>query len=270
VITVDQAIFTSRETRRGDGYQLIAGSDGIDANEAKALATWCPAHGAMDDVDSAARSINFFPLPSGRYCLSRTVFGDAEYSGRGGRALRTHTIIGSNDVLQKFANHPFALMNAAIAGGAFEDEDTADGLLPQITLLGKARPVDQRALAVIVAEIGVDVLASMVEHALAAESLAVLHTHEAEHLFAGLMYCLPIEDRREFSLTTGLRFSTSRPFRLHSLKNDREEASRLKRRHGVKVFDATVPVRPPTEGWAKLVHDCLQPGGSGRLEAYFA
>src|SRR5208337_2441493 len=38
-------------------------------------------------------SVNFHPLPSGRFALSRTCEGPPEYSGRGGRQLYTHIMI---------------------------------------------------------------------------------------------------------------------------------------------------------------------------------
>ena len=81
---VEQAIFTSLKTRRQEGYQLAAVSPGIASEGAKELEVWGPAHDSLLDGMQGASSVNFHPLTSGDYCVSRTVAAGEEYSGRGG------------------------------------------------------------------------------------------------------------------------------------------------------------------------------------------
>jgi hypothetical protein len=89
----------------------------VDAADAQALVQWAPSHGALI-VDAKNRtSVNFHPLPSGRFALSRTCAGPPEYSGRGGNQLYTHFLIVDDAVLQVVAFQPFAIYRDAIAQG---------------------------------------------------------------------------------------------------------------------------------------------------------
>src|SRR5687767_10621746 len=81
---LEQAIFTSVKSSRLDGYQLAAASPGITPDVSKELTIWGPAHDSLWDTRRDARSVNFFPLASGDYCLSSTTIAGEEYSGRGG------------------------------------------------------------------------------------------------------------------------------------------------------------------------------------------
>jgi hypothetical protein len=61
--------------------------------------------------------VNFQPLPGGRFALSRTCAGAAEYSGRGGFQLYTHFLIVDEPALRAAGSQPFALYRDAIAMG---------------------------------------------------------------------------------------------------------------------------------------------------------
>src|SRR5271170_5441446 len=103
-VWAEQAIFTSLPRRGKAGYHLVARSQGVSDLEAGALTTWSPSHGALI-IDAANRtSVNFHNLPSNRYALSRTCAGLAEYSGRGGRQLYTHTLIVDDKMLKQAGN----------------------------------------------------------------------------------------------------------------------------------------------------------------------
>ena len=71
-MNIEQAIFTSAETERAAGYQVVAQSAGVCEADARELAVWGPSHDSMLEFDSDATNINFHPLPSGAYCVSRT------------------------------------------------------------------------------------------------------------------------------------------------------------------------------------------------------
>jgi hypothetical protein len=89
-VLADQAIFTSAMRRGKAGYHLVARSPGVTESEARTLSTWCPSHGGMI-VDAAnSASVNFHPLPSGRYALSRTARGGPNTAAEGaGRSTPT-------------------------------------------------------------------------------------------------------------------------------------------------------------------------------------
>src|SRR6478752_2518834 len=61
---IEQAIFTSIQSSRLDGYQLAAASPGITDELARELTVWGPAHDSLWDTRRDARSVNFHALPT--------------------------------------------------------------------------------------------------------------------------------------------------------------------------------------------------------------
>lgn len=116
---VQQAIFTSAKTDRSAGYQILAASPGLAESDRRELAAWGPSHDSLLDTGPDALSVNFFPLPSGSFCVSRTTPAGWEYSGRGGYRIYTHCLIASPEVLWQFANHPLALLARLWQGAAW-------------------------------------------------------------------------------------------------------------------------------------------------------
>src|SRR3569623_648025 len=114
---IEQAIFTSVKRTRLDGYQLATASRGITAEISRELTIWGPAHDSLWDMRRDARSVNFFPLTIGGYCLSITTVAGAEYSGRGGGRIYTQMFVLPPEVLARFANDPFHVLRALAASG---------------------------------------------------------------------------------------------------------------------------------------------------------
>ena len=120
---VEQAIFTSAKTDHAVGYQVISHSPGVHHVDVRELAVWCPSHDSLLDRGPDSASINFHPLPSGAFCVSRTVPAGVEYSGRGGIRVYTHCLIVPPEALAHFANNPFEILHAALSAGAMEIRD---------------------------------------------------------------------------------------------------------------------------------------------------
>jgi GTPase-associated protein 1, N-terminal domain type 2 len=116
-VWAEQAVFTSLPRRGRGGYHLVSRSQGIRAAEAQALARWAPSHGALITDGKNRTSVNFHPLPSGRFALSRSCAGPPEYSGRGGHQLYTHFLIVDDAVMQAVGFQPFSIYRDAIAMG---------------------------------------------------------------------------------------------------------------------------------------------------------
>jgi len=260
---IEQAIFTSAETDRSAGYQVVAGSPGLCESDAHELAVWGPSHDSMLSLDSDAVSLNFHPLPSGAFCVSRTTAAGWEYSARGGHRVYTHCLLVPPEVLRRFANNPFALMKAAVAAGAVQTYGRVPGRLEPLGLAGGAAPVDQTLLVRLAANPGPQRIAALVQAALDSPCLALAAGPSAGELIAGLLNCLPVECRTEFSFSTGLKFSSRRPFRIVTLSDDPAEQRWLAQRANVTVLplDAELPV-PATviDGWAQLIGRVLAGG----------
>ena len=271
---IEQAIFTSARTERFDGYQVAATSPGVVEADARALAAWGPSHDALLDTSPDGVSFNFHPLPSGAHCVSRTTAAGPEYSGRGGLRVYTQCLIVPADVLARFANNPFAVLRAAFAAGVIKTHQNIPARLEPVNLMGRSATVDATLLARLVANPGADWLAALVDAALYHETLGLVGGPPAEHLIAGLINCLPPECRTAFSFSTGLVYSSRRPFRMVALPDDSAGRRRAQHQYHLNVFDLS-QAAPPTEaasldGWARFLHRVLQAGRTSFLAAQFS
>jgi GTPase-associated protein 1, N-terminal domain type 2 len=210
-VPADQAIFTSLVRRGKSGYHLVSRSPGVSESEANALSTSSPSHGAMLVDEANAQSVNFFPLPSGRYALARTREGCGEYSGRGGRQLFTRVVIVDVTHLRRADYSVFAVYRDALALGHLAYDRNASPTLPRVELSGLFPPWQPpgQLPGMTLSE------ADSVVAGLAAGRTEVVaydgdRTAAAEFLLARL----PLERALETSFTTNLRPSTVRPYRL--------------------------------------------------------
>lgn len=259
---IEQAIFTSARTDRAAGYQLLSRSEELAETDARELSVWGPSHGALFEQSGGGSSTNFFRLASGAYCVSRTTMAGAEYSGRGGETVYTQFLVVPPDVMARFANNPFAILRAAAASGALCVYDTVPEVLEPLQLCGRAPVVDLGLLAQLARDPGPAAVATLVQTALASDHLAIFSEISREQLIAGLLNLLPLECRTEFSFSTGLKFSPSRPVRISSLP-DEESAWRALARRGITLLrldNAPLAADVHWEGWAAWIHKILSAG----------
>lgn len=259
---IEQAVFTSALTDRSGGYQLIARSSGINDAEARELSIWGPSHDSLLDAGPAGNSVNFFPLTSGGWCISKTCTAGQEYSGRGGFRVYTQCLVTPGAVLERFAFNPFAVLRAALASGVLQVFDQPPKLLPPVRLGGRSPAVDPVLVEQVTKELGPARLARLVKAALDKGPLGVVSTVRAESVFAALMNCLPLENRRGLSFSTGLRYSPQRPFQLITVAADPAEHRSLQRRADLDIVDLTAEAGPlgSLTGWAGEVARHLTAG----------
>ncbi len=258
---IEQALFTSLRGSSREGYQVAATSAGVMGDEVRELAIWGPAHDSLLDPRQGAQSVNFHRLASGRFCVSLTRALGAEYSGRGGCQVYTQSLLVAPETLERFANDPFRLLDAARAAKHLTPYDAIPETLPSISLVGQAAAVNALLLTRLVRDPGADAMIGLLDAALRAPSLAIPHALPAARRFAGVLNLLPIECRPEFSFTTGLRPSARRPFRWCVLGDDPGE------RREIAACGATFwpPTRDPLTSlpetgtsWAGLVSPMLR------------
>lgn len=258
---VKQAIYTSVRTGRNEGYQLAARSPGLSDHEVRELTQWGPGHDSLYQESPAATSINFHPMESGSYCVSQTQLAGREYSGRGGRRVHTHMFLITPRKLLRFANNPFRIMEALTAAGRVENREHPPARLEPVTLLGRASLVNLRNLKQVVRQTGPHKLAVLVHAALNAERLGLVSKIATKKLFGALLDLLPLPARPAFSLTTGLRVSATRSYRLVALPPLLDEQRRAIRQVHLDVLDLTgeLPAKyAPKDGWPELMHDLLR------------
>ena len=266
---IEQAIFTSAQTDRAQGYQLLSRSPGLTEADARELSVWGPSHNSLLDEASAGASTNFFRLASGSYCVSRTTIAGNEYSGRGGESVYTQFLIVPPETMAKFANNPFAVLRAAMASGVICVHEIVPEELEPVRLSGRAPVVDLTLMAQLARDPGPAAVATMIQAALASERLAIFADTPSELLIAGLINTLPVECRTEFSFTTGLKFSPSRPVRVSTLPAD-QAAWRAIDRRGVTLLrldGLSASNNVDWQGWAAWVAAILSSGKLSVLAA---
>lgn len=270
---IEQAIFTSTQTNRLDGYQLAVHSPEINAEDLRELAVWGPSHDSLLESGEDAVSINFHRLPSGAYCVSKTTPAGSEYSGRTGPKIYTQCLIVDAETLARFANNPFALLTAAFAQGSLKVHDPLPETLEGFRLAGKAAVVDQALLAQLLSDPGAPWLGALVEAALRSPSLALIAAGNGIKLINGIINCLPLECRTEFSFCTGLKHSPRRPFRILCLGDDPTDQRRILRQQDTTVLELSG--KPPkqytaTAGWSGFVAQVVASGKTSFLAQQLA
>jgi hypothetical protein len=213
-LLIELALFTSVRSARNEGYQLAAVSPGVSKDDARALSKWGPAHNSLCDDSPHGSSVNFHPLPSGRFCVSRSVAAGPEWSGRGGQRIATHMLVVSPETLARFANDPFRLLAAVEVAGRLPDAGETPERLEPFYLPGRAATVDGSLLARLSVDPGRRAVCGLLDAVLDAGPLGVIAPVPAERLFAGLLNLLPVSCRTELTFTTGLKETLSRPFGL--------------------------------------------------------
>jgi hypothetical protein len=211
----DQAIFMSMARQGKAGYHLVARSPGVSESEAGALSTWSPSHGGLI-VDGANRSsVNFFPLPSGRYAVARTREGGAEYSGRGGRLLFTRAVVVNASRLERAGYQPFAVYRDALALGHLAYDPSPPPALKPVELSSVYVPRDGEPFAGVLRELGIATIESVVAQLEAGRGVVLPYAGDRAALAELLLGRLAPELALATSFATSLHPSSVRPFRLN-------------------------------------------------------
>jgi hypothetical protein len=232
---LETAIFTSIKSPRLDGYQLAAASSGVSESVAKELTLWGPAHDSVWDTRRDARSVNFFRLSGGDYCLSCTTLAGEEYSGRGGGRVYTQMFLLPPDVLARFAYDPFLVLRALAASGRLVVYDRVPEKLVGVPLLGRSERPDPQLIAQVLDDVGSNVFD--VAAVASPTNVAVLTSGHVERLFQAVLHAFPPEERLKLSFTTNLKDSPRRPFKLFVLPNDQSVIRQSQRLNGARVVD---------------------------------
>jgi hypothetical protein len=247
-VWAEQAIFTSIPRRGRGGYHLVSRSRGLDATEVQALTQWGPSHGALIVDGKNRTSVNFQPLPGGRFALSRTCAGPAEYSGRGGYQLYTHFLIVDEPALHAVGFQPFSLYRDAMALGYLlyrpDPEEILEPVqLCRIHLHRDAGYWERRAVELDLPPLG------PLSHRLQADPpLLFAYSGDRTALAECLIGMLPPDSLRLASFSTSLVPSSTRPSILTLVGGDRGRGSG-KMGHSSHVGQAVQPDGAEASFW---------------------
>ena len=149
--------------------------------------------------------------------------------------------------------------------------DQVPSSLEPIKLAGKTSPVDYALLGELATAIGVERLAALIDAALSCQQLLIIASRDRQQLIAGLLNCLPVECRPAFSFTTGLKPSSTRPYRIHCQSEESSEARRWRRDPHRKVFClCDEPSGSPVTAWARFVRQVVATGKSYALAGHLS
>jgi hypothetical protein len=274
---IEHALYASARSQARDGYQVVAASGGVCAEDQSELALWCPSHNGLLDESGTVQSINAHALPSGAHCVARSFAAQAEYSGRGGTHVVTHALILAAEDFARFANSPFAVMRAAVAAGQSTADVASERRLMPFSLSGRARPFDGAVVRHALAKHSLQDFARALETCLAADTAAIATSEDAATLIAALLNCLPTSLRAGISLATGLVHSSTRPYRWIGQAPDAHALRHLQNAYGVSVAllgghrddgcgrpgDCDVSIQ---HAWVGFVFNCLGEGHFTDLE----
>jgi hypothetical protein len=214
-VQADQAIFTSLTRRGKSGYHLVSRSAGVTEGEAGALARWCPSHGALIVDGSNRASVNFHPMPGGRFALSRTCEGRPEYSGRGGRQVYTHVLLFDAAKLRQSGYRPFVIYRDALALGYFQYRPDPDPVLGPAPLSSVYPRREAAAWSVTARGLGLPVFDSVVTQVQAGQGVVLPYDGDRVALAESLVDQLDPETLMTTSFATSLHPSSVRPYLLN-------------------------------------------------------
>jgi len=186
----------------------------VDETDAQSLARWAPSHGALIVDRNNRTSVNFHPIPSGRFALSRTCAGPPEYSGRGGHQLYTHFLIVDHAALESAGFHPFAIYHDAMALGCFLYQLNPKEVLEPVRLSQLHARRDAGSWVDRAGELGFPKPRLVMDKLLTGQPLRVAFSGDRNALAECLIGMLPSQAVPRASFATSLVPSSVRPFAL--------------------------------------------------------
>lgn len=253
---LEQLIFTSVRSRSGSGYQVAGHSAGLSAADIKELCSRSPSHDSLVEAHAAARSVNWFCLESGRYCVGLTQHAGPEASGRGGYRVYTHWLMGEAADFPRFNWHPFRLLASVQADEPWQPWGDIPERLPTLSLRGTSQWFSPHALRQVLLRFPAETLVAILDRLMQQERVVVFVNQRQESLVTALLDVLPLPARQQLSFSTGLRYSPQRDYQLLVIPRPPCAADRSSGLKQHSRFDLHRAERPPN-GWEpSWAYDC--------------
>jgi hypothetical protein len=162
--------------------------------------------------------VNFHPLPSGRFALSRTCAGPPEYSGRGGQQLYTHFLIVDDALMRAVGFQPFSIYGDAIAMGYLLYQPDPSEVLEPVRLSQLHPPRNAAFWADKAVKLGLPPLEPLQTQLQSGRPLRFAYSGDRIALAECLIGLLSPEVVTGISFSTNLVPSSDRPFVLALVK----------------------------------------------------
>lgn len=226
----------------GQNRNFLALSRGIMSGDCREMIRWSAREGDLIAPHSQAESWNFHPLPSGNFCISRTF--------RQENQTFTHGLVIPPQLLYDYANNPFSLIfhleqqGLWHAGRAVTTQllrrGTPDSekvpVMRTLTVDGGTAAVHWKSVRKEVETLGTRRLATLLDTFLKNVSTVVFGQEKISPLLEVLCDLLPVGCRTELSFSTGLKFSTRRPFRIVGIGENLLERERIATSFQIPIF----------------------------------
>jgi hypothetical protein len=157
-------------------------------------------------------SVNFHPLPSGRFALSRSCEGPPEYSGRGGHQVYTHILVVDDHGLEAVDGQTFDIYQNALALGYLFHQFNPPRMLEPIRLPRFHTRRDRKAWSARASELGLPPLEPLRQRLLSGRAVRFGYPGDRALLAECLIGSLSPEVARKISFASSLRPSALRPF----------------------------------------------------------
>ncbi len=243
LVQAEQAVFTSVRSPTGEGYRIIAASNGVRAEEKVEITRRSPSHGSLDDESAAAFGLSSYRLESGRYCVASSRYAGTEHTARGGGRVYTHIAVLDEDSFVRFLCNPFRI------SAAVEAQSDGNPLLKPATELeplhlsfgwpSGVEAVNDPADAGM--DPGFDGIRRLVTSLMERKRLVVVAERNRLALLEWSLLCLPMFIRKRVAVSVGLNFSPSREFDVTVLPARDVGTNRAIRGHQTEWLDLGAP-----------------------------
>ncbi|MGB9624497.1 MAG: hypothetical protein ACPMAQ_06495 [Phycisphaerae bacterium] len=264
-VTCDQAIFTCIRSALGQGYRIVAASNGLHHTESVEIASRSPSGDGLCDNTPTAFGVAFVPLSTGRYAVLHSTYAGKEPTGRGGLRAYTRAFVLDADALRRFHNNPFDVLRAAEAAGLLRADLTPARTLQPARLITGTRTA-RSCFAAAMSRVGHAWITHCVEKLLSDETVIVHTTGDLPAVAEAVLLSVPGILRPAIALSAGVRFSIARLARLTVIHGEAARAQQAVRGRSLAFADTTrTPPHPPGHPWALAVERFLTSARTDRL-----
>ncbi|MDO4630043.1 MAG: hypothetical protein Q4C70_12750 [Planctomycetia bacterium] len=246
----------------GPEQEFLAISRGIERMDLAEIRNWSA--GSDDLISSAplACSWNFHPLPSGKFCLSRTSRLALLFPKENSHQVFTHGILIPPEFLKDYANNAISLCHhleklglwrAGLevmrqlwdgeTGGRTHSEPISNAeimpVLRTLTMDGGAEAVRLETLNAFARTTGIRRFSAILDQILGNFTTVLTGNAVPEMMMEALLDVLPVGCRTDFSFSTGLKFSPKRLFRVVFVGNSASEQDNVRYRYNLPMISTT-------------------------------
>lgn len=264
-LSCDRAIFTSLPSATGEGYRLVAWSNGVRPEERQELTRRAPSHGALAGEGESPRALVLLRLQSsGRACHGLVRVSGAEHTQRGGGRVWTEFLVADAFEAARLGLSAAPLREALAAAGPPPKPVGRSALAPvEVRATGSGAPAGKGPRAAQVA--------AAVASLLFAGTPAVVAAGAAPlEAFEDALRMLPAAARSGLEAAGGLRYSSARGVTLTVTDKIEQDTIRAIRGHGIEAIDFARGVPEPSGALAAWFALMVRWWNAGRGEAAVA